>query len=144
MMRVHCTNELMSVQPRVLSASRMPSFFFQSPPPQEQNLLPQLRSKALPHSRRVGVHLSDTAAVVDGEAGPDDVLPVDPQKHLHSHMVWNGAGEPGREEQGDRGPPSLRFHHLRAPPGCPLGPGVKCLPWWGRKGGNWSLGRRLQ
>lgn len=76
-MRVCCPNEQSGEQPRVLSASGTPSFFLQRLP-REQSVLPPLGMAPTPHSRCVWVHLPNPAAVVDGEVGPDDVLPMDP------------------------------------------------------------------
>ena len=76
-MRVCCPNEQSGEQPTVLSASGTPSFFLRRFP-REQSILPPLGMAPTPHSRCVWVHLPNPAAVVDGEVGPDDVLPMDP------------------------------------------------------------------
>lgn len=57
----------------------------------------------LTHSRGVGGHLPDAAAVIDGEIGSDDVPPIDPHRHLNGHVVWNGSGSRGEKDKGAGG-----------------------------------------
>lgn len=40
------------------------------------------------HSRFMGVNLSNSAAVVDGEIGRDNVVFFDPYRHLNRHVIW--------------------------------------------------------
>lgn len=85
------------------------------------------------HSRCMGVDLSNSATVVDGEIGRDDVAAFDPYRHLNGHVVWKEI----------RDTKSLHPHvklHVRVPPlswhhsqaltlasrkGWKLGPGQK-------------------
>ena len=103
--------------------------------------LHQLEASHPSHSRCVGVHLCSAAAVVDGEIGLDDVPPIDPHKHLNSHMVWNGWGSQGRTwGQGiatnirscDLWPPAIPMPD--SPPFCPSGAvptAQRAYPGWG-------------